>query len=195
MSGYPLEVTQRFVGTPEQDRSGLVGERPRRWSSIVIVDYDPAWAQRFAAARADIEAALGDRIVGIEHVGSTSVPGLAAKPIIDIDLLLDDTADESRYVPALTDAGYRLILREPWWFGHRMLLGGDEDINLHVWPRDAAEPIRHRLFREWLRAHPDDRDLYAETKRRLAGEAGDYNMAKCEVIDQIYERIFAATTR
>ncbi|GAB2578146.1 hypothetical protein Aab01nite_10220 [Paractinoplanes abujensis] len=189
MGDYPPQVTQRFVGSAEQHRSALVGERPRRWSSIVIVDYDPAWAGRFEAARADIARALGSPV--IEHVGSTSVPGLAAKPIIDIDVLLDDTADESLYVPALTAIGYRLVLREPWWSGHRMLLGGDEDINLHVWPHDAAEPIRHRLFRDWLRTHPDDRDLYARTKRRLATEADDYNMAKCDVIDEIYTRIFA----
>jgi GrpB-like predicted nucleotidyltransferase (UPF0157 family) len=120
-------------------------------------------------------------------------PGLAAKPIIDIDLLIADAADESRYVPALEGAGYFLILREPWWYGHRMLVDAAEDVHLHVWPPNALEPIRHRLFRDWLRSHPEDRDLYATTKRRLAREAADdYTMAKSDVIDAIFGRIFAA---
>ena len=160
MGHYPREVRERFLGTPEQNASGLVGERPRRWSTIVVVEPDPGWPQRYAAARAGIVGALGERVVSIEHVGSTSVPGLAAKPIVDIDLVLQDTADEASYVPALEPLGYRLVLREPWWHGHRMLVGGDEDINLHVWPRGAPEPVRHRLFRDWLRAHPEDRELY-----------------------------------
>jgi GrpB-like predicted nucleotidyltransferase (UPF0157 family) len=193
---YPPEVRQRFHGTAEQKGKGLVGEPPKRWQSIVIADYDPAWADRFAAAGALLETALGDSIIGMEHVGSTSVPGLAAKPVIDIDLLLEDTADESRYVPALDRIGYRLVLREPWWHGHRMLVPPAEDVHLHVWPRAAPEPIRHRLFRDWLRSHPDDLALYAETKRRLARETadrtGDYTLAKNAVIDQIFERIFAA---
>ena len=104
---------QRFHGTPEQMAAGLVGEAPTRWKSIVIEDYDPAWTDRFAAARSQLETVLGDIIIGTEHVGSTSVPGLAAKPIIDIDLLLEDTADEQAYVPALEGIGYRLVLREP----------------------------------------------------------------------------------
>lgn len=123
------------------------------------------------------------------------MPGLAAKPIIDIDLLVEDTTDESRYVPALETLGYRLVLREPWWHGHRMLVSTAEDVNLHVWPQDAPEPVRHRLFRDWLRSHPEDRELYATTKRRLARNTadrpGDYNLAKNDVIDAIYARIFA----
>jgi GrpB-like predicted nucleotidyltransferase (UPF0157 family) len=196
LAEYPKEVTQRFLGTPEQNAVALVGERPARWDHIVIEDYDPAWAGRFAAARALLDQALGGLIIAIEHVGSTSVPGLPAKPIIDIDLLIEDTADESRYVPALEARGYRLVLREPWWYGHRMLVSPAEDVHLHMWPQDAPEPIRHRLFRDWLLSHPEDRDLYAATKRRLARDTvdqpGDYNLAKNDVIDDIYVRIFAA---
>jgi GrpB-like predicted nucleotidyltransferase (UPF0157 family) len=73
-------------------------------------------------------------MIGVEHVGSTAVPGLAAKPIIDIDLLVKHTEDESAYVPLLEELGYRLVLREPWWHGHRMMVSGEEDVNLHVWP-------------------------------------------------------------
>ena len=188
---------QRFHGTPEQMAAALVGEPPKKWQTIVIEDYDPAWADRFAAASSLLSEVLGDLITGIEHVGSTSVPGLAAKPIIDIDLLLDETADESRYLPLLQRLGYRLVLREPWWYGHRMLVSAAEDVHLHVWPRAAPEPVRHRLFRDWLRSHPEDRELYAMTKRRLARDTadqpGDYSLAKNDVIDDIYARIFAAS--
>ncbi|WP_326556181.1 GrpB family protein [Micromonospora sp. NBC_01796] len=195
MAEYPQDVTQRYHGTPEQMAAALVGDPPARWQSIVIEDYDPAWVDRFAAASSPLTEALGGLVVGVEHVGSTSVPGLAAKPIIDIDLLVEDTTDESRYVPALETLGYRLVLREPWWHGHRMLVSTAEDVNLHVWPQDAPEPVRHRLFRDWLRSHPEDRELYATTKRRLARNTadrpGDYNLAKNDVIDAIYARIFA----
>jgi GrpB-like predicted nucleotidyltransferase (UPF0157 family) len=196
LAEYPKEITQRFHGTPEQNAVALVGERPARWDHIVIEDYDPAWVDRFAAASSLLHEALGGPIIAIEHVGSTSVPGLPAKSIIDIDLLIDDTADESGYVPALESRGYRLVLREPWWYGHRMLVSPAEDVHLHMWPRDAPEPIRHRLFRDWLRSHPQDRELYAAAKRRLAQETvqnpGRYNLAKNDVIDDIYARIFAA---
>ena len=154
MTHYPPEITQRFHGTPEQLAAALVGEPPAKWQSIVIEDYDPAWAGQFAAASAGLSQALGDQIISIEHVGSTSVPGLAAKPIIDIDLSIEDTAAESRYLPDLERLGYRLVLREPWWHGHRMLVSAAEDVHLHVWPRDAPEPIRHRLFRDWLCSIP-----------------------------------------
>jgi GrpB-like predicted nucleotidyltransferase (UPF0157 family) len=196
MVRYPQDVRQRFHGAPGQMAIALVGDPPARWESIVIEDYDPAWTDRFAAARSSLTEALGGQIIAVEHIGSTSVPGLAAKPIIDIDLLVDDTADESRYVPALERLGYRLVLREPWWHGHRMLVSATEDVNLHVWPQAAPEPIRHRLLRDWLCSHPQDRELYAMTKRRLARDTadrpGDYSLAKNDVIDDIYARIFAA---
>ncbi|MEU5964474.1 GrpB family protein [Micromonospora parva] len=196
MTEYPQDVVQRFHGTPEQVDAGLVGEPPRAWASIVIEEYDPAWAQRFVAVRTSIVEALGDVALGVEHVGSTAVPGLAAKPIIDVDLTVEDTATESAYLPALERFGYRLVLREPWWHGHRMLVGPAEDVNLHAWPQGAPEPVRHRLFRDWLRSHPDDRERYAEAKRRLARDTAhrprDYSLAKNDVIDEIYARVFAA---
>jgi GrpB-like predicted nucleotidyltransferase (UPF0157 family) len=193
---YPQDVVQRFHGTPEQVDAGLVGEPPRTWESVVIVEYDPSWAQRFEAVRSALTEALGGLVINVEHVGSTAVPGLAAKPVVDIDLVIEDTAEESGYLPALERLGYRLVLREPWWHGHRMLLSPTEDVNLHVWPQGAPEPVRHRLFRDWLRAHPHDRERYAATKRRLARDTAhrprDYSLAKNDVIDEIYARIFAA---
>jgi GrpB-like predicted nucleotidyltransferase (UPF0157 family) len=192
----PREVRERFQGSPDQDAVALVGQPPRFFDSVLIEDYAPGWAGRFTAVSRALEGRLGGLVIGVEHVGSTSVPGLAAKPIIDIDLRLKDTANESMYISALEELGYRLVLREPWWHGHRMLVSAEEDVNLHVWPQGAPEPVRHRLFRDWLRTHADDRQLYERTKRRLAQQTAtaprEYNLAKNAVIDEIYERIFAA---
>jgi len=198
MTKVPREVRERFQGSPDQDAVALVGEPPRFFDSVLIEDYDPAWADRFAAASSALKGRLGGLVIGIEHVGSTSVPELAAKPIIDIDLRLEDTENESFYIPTLEALGYRLVLREPWWHGHRMLVSAEEDVNLHVWPKNAAEPVRHRLFRDWLRTHADDRHLYAAMKGRLAQQTAaaprEYSLAKNVVIDEIYERIFAAVS-
>ncbi|GAB1641147.1 GrpB family protein [Krasilnikovia sp. MM14-A1259] len=173
----------------------MVREPPNGWRTIVIENYNPAWAERYDTIAAALRGALGDSILELEHVGSTSVPGLAAKAIVDVDLVIADTESETRYVPALEKLGYVLVLREPWWHGHRMLVDTEEDVHVHVWPQGAPEVTRHRLFRDWLRTHPDDRELYASTKRRLARDAadGDYTMAKSEVIDAIFTRIFAAS--
>ncbi|WP_229068901.1 GrpB family protein [Actinoplanes sp. DH11] len=194
MPAYSEDVRQRLLGTPEQDATRLVREPPHGWRTVVIEDYDPAWADRFDAVAAVLRDALGASVLGLEHVGSTSVPGLAAKAIVDVDLVIAGTEDESRYVPALEKLGYILVLREPWWHGHRMLVDADEDVHLHVWPQGSPEVIRHQLFRDWLRTHPEDRELYASTKQRLAREASadDYGMAKSDVIDAIFARIFAA---
>jgi GrpB-like predicted nucleotidyltransferase (UPF0157 family) len=192
---YPPEITERHVGTPEQQILGRVGGAAPAAQPVVIVDPDPAWPSWFAAEAARVAEVLGDVVVRIEHVGSTSVPGLPAKPIIDIDLQIADSAAEDTYVPPLVRAGYRLVLREPWWNGHRMLVGPDGRVNLHVFPVGAPEPLRHLLFRDWLRSHPDDRDLYASTKRELAGSTAtnpeSYSLAKNTVIDAIYLRIFS----
>jgi GrpB-like predicted nucleotidyltransferase (UPF0157 family) len=133
-------------------------------------------------------------------VGSTSVPGLPAKPIIDIDLLVADPGREQDYVPALEAAGFTLVIREPWWYGHRALRADEPPrSNLHVFGFDSPEPVRHRIFRDWLRGNPDDRDRYAGIKRQAASEANargehvmEYNARKEQVIREIYQRAFAA---
>src|SRR5215475_5776519 len=104
----------------------------------------------------------------MEHVGSTAVPGLAAKDVIDIDLVVVDSADEDAYLPILENAGYVLRVREPNWHEHRYFKGPDTNINLHVFSPGCPEVTRHRVFRNWLRAHDDDRDRYDAVKRELA---------------------------
>ena len=132
---------------------------------IVLADYDPDWPQLYQREQRRIRATLGDRVVGIDHVGSTSVPGLAAKPIIDILLVVPDSSDEPDYVPDLEAAGYVLRLREPDWYEHRLFKGPDTDINLHVHSPSSPEIQRHLLFRDRLREHPDERELYLRKKR------------------------------
>jgi GrpB-like predicted nucleotidyltransferase (UPF0157 family) len=166
---------------------------------IEITAYDPVWPRLYQARAGRIREALGWRVLQLEHVGSTSVPGLAAKPIIDIDLTVADPGRERDYVPVLEAIGFRLTIREPWWYGHRMLRADEAPrCNLHVFGFDSPEPVRHRILREWLRGNPGERDRYAAAKRQAASEANaggehvmQYNARKQQVIREIYHRAFA----
>src|SRR5919199_1912063 len=182
----------RIPMTEEQIRAVHVGELVPLIGPIQIVDYDPKWPRLFEREAERIQAALGDRVLSIEHVGSTSVPGLAAKPRIDVLLVVADSADESAYVPALEAAGYVLRIREPDWYEHRVFKGPDTDINLHVFSPGCPEIERVLLFRDWLRAHPADRELYARTKRELARQHWQYTQhyadAKSEVVEALIAR-------
>ncbi|SDC18189.1 GrpB family protein [Actinokineospora iranica] len=165
-------------------------------ATITLVDYDPRWPELFAREADRITAALGQAALRVEHVGSTSVPGLVAKPIIDILLVVPDSGDESGYVPVLAEAGYVLRIREPDWFEHRLLKGPDTDVNLHVFSDGAAEIARMVRFRDWLRTNPADRDRYARRKRELAKNTWrhvqHYADAKTAVVTEIMRRADAA---
>jgi GrpB-like predicted nucleotidyltransferase (UPF0157 family) len=167
------------------------GPRPLE-GPIEISDYDPDWPDWFAAEEAGIRAALGERVLLLEHVGSTSVPGLPAKPLIDMAMEVADTADEPSYVPDLEAGRYVLRIREPEWFEHRLFKGPGRDINLHVFPAGCVEVQRMILFRDWLRANPDDRALYASAKRELAARPWKYMQqyadAKTAVVAEIMAR-------
>ena len=148
------------------------------------------------SVRRDASAgALGDRVHLLEHVGSTSVPGLAAKPIIDMLLVVADSADEPEYVPPMDGAGYAVRIREPDWQKHRVFRGPDTDINLHTFSDGSSEIERMLAFRDWLRTDRDDRDLYLRTKRALAARhwvyVQDYADAKGEVVEAIIARALA----
>jgi GrpB-like predicted nucleotidyltransferase (UPF0157 family) len=170
-----------------------------RATGIEIAAPDPAWPHLYDTLAARIREALGWRVLQMEHTGSTSVTGLAAKPVIDIDLTVADPGREQDYVPPLERAGFLLVIREPWWYGHRCLTAEEPRCNLHVIGFDAPEPIRHRIFRDWLRGNPGDRDLYAAAKRTAATAANasgehvmEYNARKQQVIRDIYQRAFEA---
>ena len=161
--------------------------------AITLVESDPSWPILFEREAVRVRQVLGPAVVRLEHAGSTSVPGLVAKPIIDIVLVVLDSADEPSYVPALTAAGYRLVIREPDWFEHRLFKGPDTDINMHVFSDGSAEIDRMLGFRDRLRADEGDRELYARTKRRLAGQqwrhVQHYAQAKSDVVRQILGRV------
>ena len=141
---------------------------------ILLEEYRPEWPVLFQQERRRIRAALGREDAAVEHVGSTSVPGLCAKPILDLLLLVEDAADEAAYVPPLERAGYTLKIREPDWYQHRLLKGADPAVNLHGSSLGCGEADRMLRFRDWLRSHDADRDLYAAEKRRLAEQTWQY---------------------
>ena len=178
--------------TDEEIAAHTIGEVRPLDGPIRMTDYDPAWPALFEREAERIRRSLGDRVVQLEHVGSTSVPGLAAKPRIDILLVVPDSSDEGSYVPALEAQGYVLGIREPDWHEHRMLRGPDTDVNLHVFSAGCVEIERMVGFRDWLRSHDDDRALYERTKRELAGRAWkfvqNYADAKTEVVAEILAR-------
>jgi GrpB-like predicted nucleotidyltransferase (UPF0157 family) len=189
----------RMTGmSDEQVRAVAVGAPPPEYQEIIVVDYDPKWPQWFEEAAERIRVALGNAALEIHHVGSTSVPGLMAKPLIDINLVVADTTDEDAYVPKLEAAGYVLRVREPDWFEHRMLRGFEPPVNLHVFPPECPEVERMLVFRDWLRTSDADRELYARTKRELGGQewkyVQNYADAKTAVVKEIMERATADPT-
>src|SRR4051794_32097326 len=166
---------------------------PRRLTGrIELSEHDPAWTRRYEREAATVRAALGPRALRIEHVGSTSVPGLVAKPIVDVVLEVADSADEPAYVPALEAAGYALRIREPAWFEHRLLKPPAEDVNLHVFGAGCVEVERMVRFRDRLRASAADRELYAAAQRELADRDWQYMQqyadAKTSVVREILAR-------
>lgn len=163
--------------------------------SLDVVPYDARWPDLFAGIARQLREALSAIALNIEHVGSTSVPELAAKPVLDIDLTVPDPTDEAAYVQPIESLGYRLIVREPSWHQHRCFRLEAPRVNLHVFGPQSPELVRHRLFRDWLRTHPADRTLYERAKQAAISGGGTvmaYNARKEPVIRTIYERIFAA---
>ena len=191
-------MTEKAIARDQQPhtegelRAMTVGEVKVHAAPITLVEYDPEWPALFAREDRRIRAALGDRVLRLEHTGSTSVPGLAAKPCIDMTMIVPDSSDEATYVPALEAAGYVLWIREPDWHEHRVFKGPDTNVNLHVFSAGSPELDRMVGFRDWLRTHDDDRDLYQRTKRELAAREWQYVQnyadAKTTVVEQIIAR-------
>lgn len=174
---------------------------------IEVIDHDPLWTDQYGALSEQIYSVLGSTIWGMEHVGSTSVPGLAAKPIIDIALVVADPDNEADYRPHLLSIDFELVIRGPAEHQHRMFKRMDSVTgaprapmcNLHVYGPRSPEVARMRLFRDWLRSNPDDRDRYQEAKLHCVAEANasgetvmEYNARKQNVIRDIYRNIFRA---
>ena len=186
------EPVERAPSTEYEIRAATVGELTPLAGPIQIADYDPQWPRLFQREADRIRAALGGRALLIEHAGSTSVPGLAAKPRIDIVLVVADSADEPAYVPTLEAAGYVLRIREPDWYQHRVFKGPDTDTNLHVFSPGCPEIDRMLLLRDHLCRNESDRRLYERAKRELARKDWKYTQnyadAKTAVVEEIIAR-------
>jgi GrpB-like predicted nucleotidyltransferase (UPF0157 family) len=174
--------------------TGLIGGVETR--EIRIVDYDRDWPQKFETHAGNIAHALSAAALRIEHIGSTSVPQLAAKPIIDILVVVADSADESTYLPQLIAAGYVLRVREPQWHEHRMFRTPEQDVHVHIYSAGCPEIERNLTFRDRLRSNIDDRSRYEQKKRELAtkpwSDMNAYAEAKTEVIESILAAAQAA---
>ena len=176
----------------EELETGLIGGVEKR--EIRIVDYDTDWPKKFETHERVIADALGGSALRIEHVGSTSVPGLAAKPIIDILVVVADSADESAYLPRLEAAGYVLRVREPDWNEHRMFRTPERDVHIHIYSDGCPEIQRNLAFRDRLRRNDDDRRRYEQTKRELAAKEWPDMNAYAEAKTEVIESIIAAAT-
>lgn len=195
----PGDISRNYV----DDGSSLerIAHRKNKLE-LSIVDYNPEWPRRFLETEVKIETALGSTVVTVLHAGSTSVPGLPAKDVIDIDMVVRDIKDETSYVGPLEQLGFRFLFREPAWHEHRFFVDegdrpGSYHINLHVFGPDCPEVERHRIFRDWLANTPDDLQLYAAVKREAAAaseEAGEstseYTVRKNDVVKEILDRAY-----
>lgn len=178
---------QREPRRPDVTTLELVGGVEKR--ELVLVDHDPEWATTYAGHERRIRDALGPAAVQVEHIGSTSVPGLAAKPIVDVLITVEDVTAEEDYLDPLLEAGYVLRVREP---GHRLVRTPARDANVHV--MRAGDPLAdaYLVFRDRLRSDPDDRELYERTKRALVEQdwpdTNAYADAKSDVVAGILTR-------
>jgi len=174
MNGQPLET-------------GVIGGPEKR--DITIVEYNPAWVAEFEKHKKIIADALGNTALQIEHIGSTSVPELAAKPIIDILVVVPDASDESTYLPQLQKVGYVLRVREPDFHEHRMLRTPKKDAHIHIYSPNSPEVERYLVFRDELRRNPEAFKRYETLKRELAAKSwadmNAYAAAKTKVIEDI----------
>jgi GrpB-like predicted nucleotidyltransferase (UPF0157 family) len=183
-----------MIPTSEEYLSAVtLGEHKPHDAPVFLADYDPRWPRQYEALAERVRSALGRAIVLLEHVGSTSVPTLCAKPVIDMLLVVPDSRDEAAYVPAMEAKRFELRIREPDWFEHRMFNAPDIACNVHVFSADCEEPARMLAFRDRLRSHDGDRHAYESAKRELAARTWrhvqHYADAKSEIVRAILRSV------
>lgn len=196
MAPTVAELLEDYVHRPELVER--IAFREHEPSVEIIAPDNAGWAEAFDTLKNRIIAALGDTAVAVHHTGSTSVPDLPAKDIIDIDLVVKNSADEAAYVDKLEQAGFKFTLREPAWHQHRFFYTyNPRAVNLHVWSPDSPEVARHQIFKERLLSCPEDMALYRDAKELAAsqtradgGVVQDYNYRKEETIRQILRNAF-----
>jgi GrpB-like predicted nucleotidyltransferase (UPF0157 family) len=181
-----VEAYERWL-----DSIAVGGKMPPLRKPIEIHEYDPRWPALYAREEERVRSILGDRVLRIEHVGSTSVPGLPAKPVVDIVLEVADSADEAGYARDLEAGGYPLAIREPDWYEHRLFKGPDTNVNVHVFGAGCEELDRMIRFRDHLRASETDRELYAQAKRDLAARDWSYVQQYADAKTAIVREILA----
>lgn len=179
----------------EQLQQITVGALERHDAPITLAAPDPDWPRSFDREADRLRSVLGAVALRIEHVGSTSVPGLMAKPVIDILLVVPDSADEPAYAPRLQAAGHVLRIREPDWFEHRLFKGPDTNVNVHVFSDGCEEVARMLRFRDHLRTHAADRELYLRTKREFAAQKWKYVQNYADAKSQVVREILARAQR
>ena len=155
---------------------------------VTLAEYNRAWPVRYEAERDRVADALRERALRVEHIGSTAVPGLASKPVIDILVAVSDLRDPHIHL-ALRGVGYALAVDE---HEHRMYRTAQMDVHVHLWPIGSPEIERHLIFRDWLRGNRADRELYEHVKRKFAerdwNDRNDYAEAKTPVVSAILRR-------
>lgn len=188
LQSFPVKILP-YGRPPGRQTMNDILTRGKEKREIVIADYNPTWPETFQKHASLITRALGRRALCIEHVGSTAVPGLAAKPIIDIVVVVENSSNEKAYLPALLAADYVLRVREPDWHQHRMLRTPELDVHVHIFSPGCTEVERMVAFRNHLRLNAGDRLRYEALKRTLAkqdwAEMQDYANAKTELVVQI----------
>jgi GrpB-like predicted nucleotidyltransferase (UPF0157 family) len=159
---------------------------------IELVPYDPAWPARFDSWKARLLEVLPSAARRIDHVGSTAVPGLAAKPVIDIQVSVEDLFDEAAYVPAIESVGIQLRSRDDEHRFFRPFEGRPREVHVHVCSAGSDWERRHLVFVAYLRADAEARDAYLKAKQSAAARWADdriaYTEAKDVVIREILER-------
>jgi GrpB-like predicted nucleotidyltransferase (UPF0157 family) len=168
-----------------------------RTERVIVVPYDVGWKEEFLKIKLFLEKTLKDSIISIEHVGSTSVEGLSAKPILDIDIVIKNYSSFQKVKFKLENLGYyhegNLGIKDREAFGYN---GKDEFMahHLYVCPADSEELKRHLAFRDYLRIHKEDREKYSEIKLQASKEyptnIEGYIEYKSSIITDIYKKIW-----
>ena len=154
---------------------------------ILLHDYDTAWATEFSHIRTRLLNGLGETALAVEHVGSTAIPGLCAKPVIDVLLVVADSSDEAAYAPQVQECGFHFHHREPDWHEQRLFKFKNPSLNLHVFSSGCLEIERMLVFRDFLRSDDQARATYDSKKRELAqkdwARVQEYADAKSDVVE------------
>jgi GrpB-like predicted nucleotidyltransferase (UPF0157 family) len=181
------------AGSGERDEPAAAGSgQVVLDGEVVLADYDPNWPDLYEREADRIRHVLGERVLRLEHVGSTAVPRLAARPVIDVLLVVPDSANEPSYASDLEREGYVLRAREPEAAEHRLFIAPNSSAHVHVYSAGAAPAERMVVLRDWLRDRPEVRERFDRRKRDLAGrpwrQADLYAEAKRGVIESILAR-------